>query len=117
MTARRPASTDTTRTDPRGAVAEYQPEANAAGKKKRGRRPAHNEHWTKVTVVLLDRQIVVLDRLGADIRTASGAAVSRAHIIRALIDALGESDVDLTAVSSEADIKSILTSRFRSKSV
>jgi hypothetical protein len=43
--------------------------------------------------------------------------VSRAHIIRALIDALGESDVDLTAVSSEADIKSILTSRFRSKSV
>ncbi|HXH25739.1 MAG TPA: hypothetical protein VNI78_10845, partial [Vicinamibacterales bacterium] len=40
--------------------------------KRRGRRPSHTEHWTKVTVVLFDRQIVFLDRLGADIRAASG---------------------------------------------
>src|SRR4051794_39589615 len=65
--------------------------------KKRGRRPSHTEHWTKVTVVLFDRQIVFLDRLGADIRAASGVAISRAHVIRALIDALSESDLDLTA--------------------
>ena len=63
--------------------------------KKRGRRPSHTEHWTKVTVVLFDRQIVFLDRLGADIRAASGVAISRAHVIRALIDALSESDLDL----------------------
>jgi hypothetical protein len=79
--------------------------------KKRGRRPSHTEHWTKVTVVLFDRQIVFLDRLGADIRAASGVAISRAHVIRALIDALGESDLDLTGTRSEADLKAVLTAR------
>jgi hypothetical protein len=79
--------------------------------KKRGRRPSHTEHWTKVTVVLFDRQIVFLDRLGADIRAASGVAISRAHVIRALIDALSESDLDLTGTRSEADLKSVLTAR------
>ena len=83
----------------------------AAPPKKRGRRPSHTEHWTKVTVVLFDRQIVFLDRLGADIRAASGVAISRAHVIRALIDALSESDLDLTGSRSEADLKAILTAR------
>ena len=45
-------------------------DASADRPKKRGRRPSHTEHWTKVTVVLFDRQIVFLDRLGADIRAA-----------------------------------------------
>ena len=79
--------------------------------KKRGRRPSHTEHWTKVTVVLFDRQIVFLDRLGADIRASSGVAISRAHVIRALIDALGDSDLDLTGTRSEADLKAVLTAR------
>jgi hypothetical protein len=79
--------------------------------KRRGRRPSHTEHWTKVTVVLFDRQIVFLDRLGADIRAASGVAISRAHVIRALIDALSESDLDLTGTRSESDLKAILTAR------
>jgi hypothetical protein len=85
--------------------------ADAEKPKKRGRRPSHTEHWTKVTVVLFDRQIVFLDRLGADIRAASGVAISRAHVIRALIDALSESDLDLTGTRSEADLKAILTAR------
>lgn len=79
--------------------------------KKRGRRPSHTEHWTKVTVVLFDRQIVFLDRLGADIRAASGVAISRAHVIRALIDALADSDLDLTGTRSEADLKAVLAAR------
>jgi hypothetical protein len=79
--------------------------------RRRGRRPSHTEQWTKVTVVLFDRQIVFLDRLGADIRAASGVAISRAHVIRALIDALGESDLDLTGTRSEADLRIILTAR------
>ena len=87
-------------------------ESNSSEKpKRRGRRPSHTEHWTKVTVVLFDRQIVFLDRLGADIRAASGVAISRAHVIRALIDALSESDLDLTGTRSEADLKAILTAR------
>jgi len=86
-------------------------DASADRPKKRGRRPSHTEHWTKVTVVLFDRQIVFLDRLGADIRAASGVAISRAHVIRALIDALSESDLDLTGTRSEADLKAILAAR------
>jgi len=85
--------------------------SDAEQPKKRGRRPSHTEQWTKVTVVLFDRQIVFLDRLGADIRAASGVAISRAHVIRALVDALGESDLDLTGTRSESDLKAILTAR------
>ena len=84
---------------------------NGEPPKRRGRRPSHTEHWTKVTVVLFDRQIVFLDRLGADIRASSGVAISRAHVIRALVDALSESDLDLTATRSESDLKSVLTAR------
>jgi hypothetical protein len=51
-----------------------------------GRPPSHDEAWTKVTVVLFNRQIVFLDRLSANIRAKTGAAVSRAQLIRALID-------------------------------
>ena len=85
--------------------------SDAEQPRKRGRRPSHTEQWTKVTVVLFDRQIVFLDRLGADIRAASGAAISRAHVIRALVDALSESDLDLTGTRSESDLKAILTAR------
>jgi hypothetical protein len=85
--------------------------SDSNGPKKRGRRPSHTEQWTKVTVVLFDRQIVFLDRLGADIRAASGVAISRAHVIRSLIDALSESDLDLTGTRSEADLKAVLTAR------
>lgn len=70
-----------------------------------GRPPMHAEAYTKATVVLLNRQIVYLDRLSADIRAESGAAVKRAEIIRGLIDALAESGEDLRDVRSEADVK------------
>lgn len=79
--------------------------------KKRGRRPSHTEQWTKVTVVLFDRQIVFLDRLCADIRAGSGVAISRAHVIRALIDGLTESELDLTGTRSEADLRALFTAR------
>lgn len=89
------------------------PDAPAAPASRRGRRPSHDEHWTKVTVVLMDRQVTFLDRLAADIRAASGAAVSRAHLIRALIDALSESDLDLTATRSERELKQLLSACLR----
>ena len=81
--------------------------------KRRGRRPSHTERWTKVTVVLMDRQVVFLDRLIADIRAASDAGISRAHLIRALIDSLAESDLDLTNSRSETDLIKVLTERLR----
>ena len=66
------------------------------GPRKPGRPPVHDEAWTKVTVVLFNRQIVFLDRLAANIRAQSGAAISRAQLIRALLDAVADADVDLT---------------------
>ena len=50
-----------------------------------GRPPVHQETWSKVSVVLFDRQIVNLDRLAVDIRGKSGKVLNRAEIIRALI--------------------------------
>lgn len=76
-----------------------------------GRPPVHDEAWTKVTVVLFNRQIVFLDRLAANIRAQSGAAISRAQLIRALLDAVTDADVDLTSATSEADLKATLLAR------
>jgi hypothetical protein len=76
-----------------------------------GRPPVHDEAWTKVTVVLFNRQIVFLDRLAANIRAQSGAAISRAQLIRALLDAVADADVDLTSATSEADLKATILTR------
>ena len=79
----------------------------------RGRPPVHEEDWTKVTVVLLNRQIVYLDLVAADIRATNGAAIKRAEILRALVDALAGSDIDLTAATSETELRKILSSTLR----
>lgn len=76
-----------------------------------GRPPIHDEAWTKVTVVLFNRQIVFLDRLAANIRAQSGAAISRAQLIRAFVDAIGEGEIDLTTARSEQDLKATLVAR------
>ena len=87
----------------------------AAGRPAQGRRPGrppiHDEAWTKVTVVLFNRQIVFLDRLAANIRAQSGAAISRAQLIRALLDAVADADIDLTSATSEADLKATILAR------
>jgi hypothetical protein len=83
----------------------------AVGKRRPGRPPVHDEAWTKVTVVLFNRQIVFLDRLAANIRAQSGAAISRAQLIRALLDAASDADIDLTAATSEADLKATILAR------
>jgi hypothetical protein len=80
-------------------------------KRRPGRPPVHDEAWTKVTVVLFDRQIVFLDRLAANIRAKSGAVISRAQLIRSLVDAVADADIDLTASTSEADLKATLLAR------
>ena len=77
----------------------------------RGRPPVHQETWSKVSVVLFDRQIIHLDRLATDIRGKSGKVINRAEIIRALIDGLIESGMDITASGSEADLRARVARR------
>jgi hypothetical protein len=77
----------------------------------RGRPPVHNETWSKVSVVLFDRQIVHLDRLAIDIRGASGKVLNRAEIIRALIDGHIDSGRDVTSTASETDLRARVARR------
>jgi hypothetical protein len=80
----------------------------------RGRPPIHRETWSKVSVVLFDRQIVHLDRLAIDIRGVSGKALNRAEIIRALIDGLIESGMDVRGAGSEAELRARVSRRLAS---
>jgi hypothetical protein len=73
-----------------------------------GRPAIHGEDWSKVTVVMLNRQVIFLDRLSADIRAATGAIVKRAEIIRTLVDLLAESDVNVSDARPGHDMKEIL---------
>jgi hypothetical protein len=74
----------------------------------RGRPRIHQERWSKVSVVLMDRQVDQLDRLVADIRARSGRPVHRASLIRTLIDDLFERKPDAARLRSEADLRNLL---------
>lgn len=78
---------------------------------KRGRPRTHREAWTKVSVVMFERQVLELDRLTAAIRAKTGANLTRAEIIRTLLDALSESRLDVTSVVSGAQLKRLLSQK------
>lgn len=82
-----------------------------ASETKHGRPAVHDEEWTKVTVVLFNRQIAFLDRLAIDLRLMNGWAVSRAEIIRALIGAAADSGIELEDVRSELELRELLATR------
>src|SRR5213592_3500694 len=78
-------------------------------KPNRGRPIVHTEPWAKITVVLLDRHVAYLDRLAIDIRLKHGKAISRAEIIRGLIEAAFQSGVDLAQAESTDGLVELLT--------
>ena len=61
-------------------------------------------------MVLFDRQIADLDRLARDMRKR-GKPMNRAEIIRALIDGLIESGMDVVGAASEADLRARVARR------
>ncbi len=76
-----------------------------------GRPPAHEEPYTKTTVVLRNRQIVELDRLSNEIRAKTGGVVQRAQLIRACVDAVLASGVDLTGARDEDAVRAAVARR------
>jgi hypothetical protein len=76
-----------------------------------GRPPVHNETWSKVSVVLFDRQILHFDRLATSVRGRGGKLLNRAEIIRALIDGLIDSGMDITGTASEKDLRARVARR------
>jgi len=71
----------------------------------------HSETWSKVSVVLFDRQIRLLDRLAIDIRVKNGKQLNRAEIIRALIDGLIDSGMDISGTASEKELRTRVARR------
>lgn len=81
---------------------------------RRGRPRTHREAWTKVSVVMFERQVLDLDRLTNTIRGKTGANLTRAEVIRALLDALSESRLDVTSIVSGAQLKRMLLQKLSS---
>ena len=85
--------------------------AQAHSKARRGRPPVHREAWAKVSVVLFERQVASLDRLTRNVRRTIGKTMTRAEIIRALIDGLIASRIDVTEHASEAALRAHVARR------
>jgi hypothetical protein len=77
----------------------------------RGRPRIHHERWSKVSVVLMDRQVAQLDRLAAEIRARTGKLVHRASLIRTLIDDLFEPQPARADGASALDLRELLRAR------
>jgi hypothetical protein len=73
-----------------------------------GRPVVHGEPWRKVSILLLNRQIVFLDTVAVKILERTGAAVNRAELVRAMIDAVASSNIDLTGATNEESIRNLL---------
>jgi hypothetical protein len=53
----------------------------------------------------MDRQIACLDGLVGDIHKANGSVMTRAGIIRALVDGVMDSGIDVTHITSELEMR------------
>src|SRR5215831_20228145 len=89
----------------------------APGRARRGRPLIHDEAWSKVSVVLMDRQVVRLDRVVSQIHRTTGAILTRAGVIRALVDGVVGSGLDVTSVTSEVDLRNRIASRFKRRPI
>lgn len=85
--------------------------APAVPSRQRGRPRVHIETWSKVSVVLFDRQLRRLDRLKRRLGTKPHG-LNRAEIIRAVLDAALDCCPGDVRVSSEAELRQVLTRRF-----
>jgi hypothetical protein len=65
----------------------------------------HAEAWTKVSVVLFDRQIKRLDRAVRDLNGSNSERVTRASLIRSLIDGLIEPGPAIKGGISDAALR------------
>jgi hypothetical protein len=80
---------------------------------RRGRPRVHAEAWSKVSVVLFDRQIGQLDRLASEMRRKTGTLVHRAALIRAVLDGLFDSEFEITTAVSERELRARIGRRLR----
>jgi hypothetical protein len=65
----------------------------------------------KVTLAIGEDQILRLDRLTIDIRAATGAVITRGEAVRAILDAVPATEIDVSAVRSESDLRGAIMTR------
>jgi hypothetical protein len=92
---------------PPPAKSETEPKPDQPKKAGRGRPKIHDEAY-KTMVTLREEQALWLDRLALDVRANTRSIIDRGVIIRALIDSLMESGMDLSRATSESDVKEAL---------
>ena len=80
---------------------------------KPGRPKVHLEAWSKVSVVLFARQVIQLDRLARAASTRGHKPMTRACIIRGLIDGLLDSGLDVSLHGSEAELREQVTRQLK----
>lgn len=76
-----------------------------------GRPPVHVEPWVKVSVVLFARQVIHLDRVAARSRKRGHKAVTRAGLIRGVLDGMLNTGMDLSIHASETALRDHITKR------
>lgn len=81
-----------------------------------GRPRVLEETPKKISMLLLNRQIVFLDGIALEIRQQHQKPVNRTEIVRALIDALEQSSLDVTGADTEAKIRELLIKRLKQDS-
>ena len=67
----------------------------------------------KLTVIIPPDQVAFLDRLCMDIRANTRSKIRRTEVIRALIEGVRASGIDLTAYGTEADIAAAVGKRLK----
>jgi hypothetical protein len=78
-----------------------------------GRPRVHREAWAKVSVILFARQVTHLDRFAKKARDRGHKSMTRASIIRGLIDGMLHGGVDPSDHSSERQLRDHISERFR----
>ena len=72
-------------------------------------RPKAAEPYQKVTIILYDRQILLLDKVALAIRERSGKSVRRAELVRALVEQAARS-LNPEAKDFDKTVRSLLPS-------
>jgi hypothetical protein len=78
-----------------------------------GRPKVHSEPWSKVSVILFTRQVTHLDRIAQRARRRGHRAMTRATVIRGVIDGVLKSDLDISRHPSEMHLREEITNRLK----
>ena len=78
-----------------------------------GRPRQHSEDMGRVPLDIPVRQIVYLDTIATTIRANGGPIIKRVDILRAMIDAVEESSLDLANANSREEIKALIAAQLQ----